>query len=622
MRASISPIFPATRVRSVRRGGPAPGDAQVLLDLGQGEADRLRLLDGAEEAHRVLVVVPVPARRAGRLGQQSAALVVAQGRGVDASPPRRLSRSHVSTINPDPGAGINQDDPAGFDRSNCLDVSWPGVQDAPPAFLRLAGHPLRWRLLSELARSDRQVRELTGAGGPAAEPGLLPPGPAARRRAGVDAAQLGRRPGHLLQPRSGPLRRAARRGRAALHPGCGSGPAAPAPSGCGPGVLFLCTGNSARSQMAEALLGQLAGGAVEAASAGSHPKPLHPNAVRVMRERGIDISGRRSKHLAEFAGQRFDYVITLCDRVREVCPEFPGASAADPLEHPRPGAARRTPRAAFRRVAAELRTRIGFLLDAALGDVADGAPGPAWAPCCGSGGGSAASGSAGRPRTSRCCASCASSAGGGSTPTSSRTPSRPATCCPGPASTQLAIFCAWRVRGRLGALVGGAAFIVPGLVCILALAALFLAGTPPLWVRGAGAGAGAAVAAVAVHAGWACAGRAGRAAREPRRGALGRVPAGRRGGGRDRRAVAGAGAARLRARRAGVGAARHRAGARRRGAARGFAAGARPAVGAAAGGGGLAALAWVALKVGALSYGGGFVIIPLMQADAVDATTG
>ena len=73
---------------------------------------------------------------------------------------------------------------------------------------------------------------------------------------------------------------------------------------------------------------------------------------------------------------------------------------------------------------------------------------------------------------------------------------------PGPASTQLAIFCAWRVRGRLGALAGGLAFIVPGLVLILALSVLFLAGTPPVWVQGAGAGAGAAVAAVAVQAGW------------------------------------------------------------------------------------------------------------------------
>ncbi len=72
---------------------------------------------------------------------------------------------------------------------------------------------------------------------------------------------------------------------------------------------------------------------------------------------------------------------------------------------------------------------------------------------------------------------------------------------PGPASTQLAIFCAWRLRGRPGALVGGASFIIPGLILILALATLFLEGSPPTWVRGAGAGAGAAVAAVAVQAG-------------------------------------------------------------------------------------------------------------------------
>src|SRR3954469_24809625 len=72
---------------------------------------------------------------------------------------------------------------------------------------------------------------------------------------------------------------------------------------------------------------------------------------------------------------------------------------------------------------------------------------------------------------------------------------------PGPASTQLAIFCAWRVRGRPGALVGGAAFILPGLILILALSALFLHGDPPLWVLAAGAGAGAAVAAVAAQAG-------------------------------------------------------------------------------------------------------------------------
>src|SRR5918993_662426 len=105
-------------------------------------------------------------------------------------------------------------------------------------------------------------------------------------------------------------------------------------------VLFLCTGNSTRSQIAEALCAQLSNGAVSAASAGSHPKPLHPNAVRVMRERGIDLTGRRSKNLSELAAERFDYVISLCDRVREACPEFAGGpelihwSVPDPAREP------------------------------------------------------------------------------------------------------------------------------------------------------------------------------------------------------------------------------------------------------------------------------------------------
>ena len=103
-------------------------------------------------------------------------------------------------------------------------------------------------------------------------------------------------------------------------------------------VLFLCTGNSARSQLAEALLGQLGGDAIEAASAGSPPRPLHPDAVLVMREYGIDISGRRAKHLDTFAGQRFGYVISLCDRVARSARSFPatrrrstGASPTRPV---------------------------------------------------------------------------------------------------------------------------------------------------------------------------------------------------------------------------------------------------------------------------------------------------
>jgi chromate transporter len=198
---------------------------------------------------------------------------------------------------------------------------------------------------------------------------------------------------------------------------------------------------------------------------------------------------------------------------------------------------------------------------------------------------------------------------------------------PGPASTQLAIFCAWRLRGPAGALIGGACFILPGLIMILALSSVFLAAHAPLWIRGAAAGAGAAVPAVALGA------------------ALGLAPSSWRRAGPARPAlvrwacylVAGGAAAALigpylvlilvasgltemlvrirpSLRRGGGGVFRRR---------NGDASGpqraallpmlAAPAVAA----GGLLSLVWVAFKVGALSYGGGFVIIPLMQHDAV-----
>ena len=89
-------------------------------------------------------------------------------------------------------------------------------------------------------------------------------------------------------------------------------------------VLFLCTHNSARSQMAEALLRHHGGGDVEVYSAGSEPSRIHPLAVRVMAESGIDVSGADSKSLDQFIGQDFDYVITVCDRANETCPVFPG----------------------------------------------------------------------------------------------------------------------------------------------------------------------------------------------------------------------------------------------------------------------------------------------------------
>jgi arsenate reductase (thioredoxin) len=91
-------------------------------------------------------------------------------------------------------------------------------------------------------------------------------------------------------------------------------------------VLFLCTGNSCRSQMAEGLLRWLGGGVVEVVSAGTQPKPLHPDAVRSMREIGLDISKQRSKPVDPFLHMPFDYVVTLCDSAQEICPNVPGAA--------------------------------------------------------------------------------------------------------------------------------------------------------------------------------------------------------------------------------------------------------------------------------------------------------
>jgi protein-tyrosine-phosphatase len=118
--------------------------------------------------------------------------------------------------------------------------------------------------------------------------------------------------------------------------------------------------------MAEALLVHHSGGTVGARSAGSHPKPLHPNALRAMAERGIDISTQRSKHLDRFTHTRFDRVITLCDRVREVCPGFPRASQTAHWSMPDPAsnedATDEASYPAFRRTAEELESRIPFLI--------------------------------------------------------------------------------------------------------------------------------------------------------------------------------------------------------------------------------------------------------------------
>ena len=189
---------------------------------------------------------------------------------------------------------------------------------------------------------------------------------------------------------------------------------------------------------------------------------------------------------------------------------------------------------------------------------------------------------------------------------------------PGPASTQLAIFCAWRLRGRRGALVGGAAFIIPGLIVILALAALFLSTSPPSWVLGAGAGAGAAVPAVAIQAASSLTGASWQRRKNAVRWA-GYLAAGAAAaatlGPWLVLVLLGCGLIELATQRAGTrrglaGNRRNKDGTHGLMAAPVLAAGALTS-------GVLLSVAWVAFKVGALSYGGGFVIIPLMQSDAV-----
>jgi protein-tyrosine-phosphatase/DNA-binding transcriptional ArsR family regulator len=242
------------------------------------------------------------------------------------------------------------------------------VELAPGRFLELVADPQRWQLLAALVESDRRVGELTALTG---KPQSLVSYHLAQLRAG--GLVSGRRSSadgrdtyyRVELGRCGELFSAA---SAALHPGLRldrrssprSRPRRPTPR-----VLFLCTGNSARSQMAEALVDHQSDGGIAARSAGSHPKPLHANAVRAMRERGIDIAGWQSKPLSRFARARFDRVITLCDKVKEICPDFPGQpraahwSMADPAAR---GGDDDATYPAFAAAADEIEERVGLLV--------------------------------------------------------------------------------------------------------------------------------------------------------------------------------------------------------------------------------------------------------------------
>ncbi len=136
-------------------------------------------------------------------------------------------------------------------------------------------------------------------------------------------------------------------------------------------VLFLCTGNSARSQMAEGLLRHLGGDRFEAASAGTHPVGLNHYAVAAMNEIGIDISGHQSKRLDGYRSDRFDHVIIVCDRAKESCPIFPGAPSMLHWSFEDPAAAQGSDEermAEFRRIRDQIEQRIRGLLEKCGGE--------------------------------------------------------------------------------------------------------------------------------------------------------------------------------------------------------------------------------------------------------------
>ncbi|HEV2583920.1 MAG TPA: ArsR family transcriptional regulator [Ktedonobacteraceae bacterium] len=239
-----------------------------------------------------------------------------------------------------------------------------------PAFLKLLAHDLRWQLLTALAHSDYSVQELVQR---IDEPQNLVSYHLRRMREQEVIAERRSSADRRDVYYSLDLARFQERyadALGSLHPALDHAEATQTADAAllehkAARVLFLCTANSARSQMAEALTRHLSQGRVEAFSAGSHPTHLHPYAVQVMASIGIDISQQRSKHFDEFLGQSFDRIITVCDRVRESCPNFPGDperihwSIADPVAA---SGSEQEVFHAFEQVSLQLTNRIRFLL--------------------------------------------------------------------------------------------------------------------------------------------------------------------------------------------------------------------------------------------------------------------
>jgi len=245
------------------------------------------------------------------------------------------------------------------------------VAHSPPV-LGVLAHDLRWAIVGLLVPGDLRTGEIVARTGQA--PSLVSYHLARLRDAGLvsvrrstadgrdsyhalDLDAIGRAVGDMAA-RIHPSLLASAAGWPAAGPAPGSGPAPGQPAA----ALFICSGNSARSPMAEGWLNHLGGGRVTARSAGVSPGPVHPLAVAAMAEHGVDISGHRPTHLSDVADGRFTRVITLCDRARENCGELPGPAVHWSI--PNPAQAHPADLDAFRATARELRTRIRYLLPA------------------------------------------------------------------------------------------------------------------------------------------------------------------------------------------------------------------------------------------------------------------
>lgn len=235
-------------------------------------------------------------------------------------------------------------------------------------FLKLLAHELRWQLISALVESDRRVQELVER---LQRPQnlisyhlrlLRNQALVAERRSSADSRDV------YYSLNLSRLQTLFLESGQALHPALGQSVTAPqVAEGMGDPVrvLFLCTHNSARSQLAEAILRANGRGRAIVFSAGTEPSQVHPLVVRAAAAMNLDLSQHRSKHVDEFAGQTFDYVITVCDRAREICPLFPGQPQQIHWSFPDPAAVTGSETQqlqAFLQTARELATRISYFL--------------------------------------------------------------------------------------------------------------------------------------------------------------------------------------------------------------------------------------------------------------------